>query len=65
MKILLTNIMYEKKLSVRQVSKMTGVPTSSLNDIMNEKSSPRLDTLEQIARGLKVRIQDLYESPYK
>lgn len=65
MKILLTNIMYEKKLSIRQVSKMTGVPTSSLNDIMNEKSSPRLDTLEQIAKGLKVRIQDLYESPYK
>ena len=34
------------------------------NDIMNGKS-PRLDTLEQLAAGLKVKISDLYDSPYK
>lgn len=65
MKILLGEIMYNKNLSVRQVSRLTGVPTSSLNDIMNGKSSPRLDTLEKIAIGLKIHISDLYESPYK
>lgn len=65
MKILLGEIMYSKNLSVRQVSRMTGVPTSTLSDIMNEKYSPRLDMLEKIAKGLKIHISDLYESPYK
>lgn len=44
---------------------ITGVPPSTINDIMNGKSSPRLDTLEAIAKGLKIHISDLYESPYK
>lgn len=64
MKILLDQIMYERNLSVRQVSTMTNVPKSTINDIMNG-TSPRLDTLEQLAIGLKVKISDLYESPYK
>lgn len=57
--------MLEKKLSIRQVSILTGVPRSTLSDIICCRISPRLDTLEQIARGLKIRISNLYESPYK
>lgn len=65
MKILLGEIMYRKNLSVRQVSKLTGVPSSTINDIMNGRYAPRIDTLEQIAKGLKIHITDLFESPYK
>lgn len=65
MKILLSKIMYEKNLSVRQVSIMTGVSKSAVNKIMNGEVSPTLDTLERLARGLKIHISDLYESPYK
>ncbi len=65
MKILLTQIMYEKNVSVRQLSQMTGIPKSTINNIMIEKYSPTLDNLEKIARVLKVRISDLYDSPYK
>lgn len=57
--------MMEKKLSIRQVAILTGVPRSTLNDIISGRTSPRLDTLEQLARGLKARISDLYDSPYK
>ena len=56
--------MYDRNLSVRQVEQMTGVPKSTINDIMNGKS-PRLSTLEQLAKGLNVRMTDLYDSPYK
>lgn len=56
--------MYDRNLSVRQVEQMTGVPKSTINDIMNGKS-PRLSTLEQLAKGLNVTISDLYDSPYK
>ena len=64
MEILLAEIMYKRNLSVRQVEQMTGVPKSTINDIMNGKS-PRLSTLEQLAKGLNVRMTDLYDSPYK
>ena len=65
MKILLSEIMNQKNLTIRQVSILTGVPRSTVADIMSERASPRLDTLEQLAKGLKVRITDLYESKYK
>lgn len=65
MKILLSQIMYEKNLSIRQVSIATGVSKSTINRIMREEVSPTADTLELLAKGLKVRISDLIESPYK
>ena len=65
MKILLTQIMYEKNVSVRQLSNMTGIPKSTNNNIMIEKYSPTLDNLERIAKALKVGMVDLFDSPYK
>ena len=65
MKILLTQIMYEKNISVRQLSNMTGIPKSTINNIMIEKYSPTLDNLERIAKALKVGMVDLFDSPYK
>ena len=57
--------MYEKNLSVRQVSIMTGVSKSAINKIMNGEVSPTIDTLERLAKGRKIRISDLLDSPYK
>lgn len=56
--------MISKNLTIRQVSNMTGVK-SSIQRIMNNEISPSADTLELLAKGLKVRISDLLESPYK
>ena len=65
MKILLDKIMYEKNLTVRQVSYMTGIPKSTISNICNGNRVPRLDTLEQLAKGLGVKITDLFESDYR
>lgn len=65
MEILLADIMYNKNLSVRQVSILTGLPKSTINDIMIGRTVPRLDTLECIAKGLNLRITDLFSSPFK
>ena len=65
MKILLAKIMLSKNLTIRQVSIMTGVPKSTINDIATGKTIPRLDTLECLAKGLKVSICDLFASEYK
>lgn len=64
MKVLLDKVMQYKNLSIRQVSILTGVPRSTIGDILNG-TMPRIDTLEAIAKGLKVRISDLYESDFK
>ncbi|MEY8285415.1 helix-turn-helix transcriptional regulator [Lachnospiraceae bacterium 50-23] len=65
MKILLNKIMYKDNLSVRQVSILTGIPRSTVADILTGRTSPRMDTMEQLAVGLKIPISDLYDSPYK
>lgn len=65
MKILLAKIMYEKNLSVRQVSTMTGISKSTISRIMNGDVSPSADALEALAKGLKIHITDLIESPYQ
>lgn len=65
MKILLDKIMLSKNLTIRQVSNMTGISKSSIQRIMNNEISPSADTIELLAKGLKVRISDLLDSPYK
>lgn len=65
MKILLDKIMIRKNLSVRQVSILTGISKSSIQRIASNEISPSADTLERLAKGLKVRIFDLIESDYK
>lgn len=65
MKILLKNIMRTKNLTARQVERMTGVSKSTINRIAADQLMPRIDTLEEIAKGLNIRISDLYESEYK
>ena len=65
MKILLEQIMYSKNVSLRQLSSRTGVSKSTIQRIANNEISPRLDTLEKLAIGLKCRMTDLFESEFK
>ena len=65
MKILLDKIMLSKNLTIRQVSNMTGISKSSIQRIMNNEISPSADTLERLAKVLKIHISDLLDSPYK
>ena len=65
MKLLLGEIMNKNNLSTRQVAEMTGISKSTINRIANEEISPTLETLELIAKGLNVRICDLFDSSFK
>lgn len=62
--MLLDKIMYERNLTVRQVSYMTGIPKSTISNIRGGHF-PRIDTMEQIAKGLNIKISDLYDSDFK
>lgn len=65
MKILLADIMYNKNVSARQLASMTEISKSTINNIANEVHSPTMDNMERLAAVLRVRISDLYDSPYK
>ena len=65
MKILVGNIINEKNLTRRQVEILTGIPRSTISDIISGRTSPRMDTLEKLAIGLKVHISDLIKSDFK
>ena len=65
MKILLSQIMYERNISDRQLERMSGVSKSTIHRIANEETSPTLETLVKLAIALHVRISDFFESDYK
>lgn len=55
----------KKGVSLEKLSEMTGISKSTLNNIDNGITSPKIIQLEQIAKALNVRITDLFESEYK
>lgn len=63
--VLLKEIRIQRKVSLTQLGMVTGVSKSSLQRIENNITSPNLNQLEKIAKGLKVHISDLYDSKYK
>lgn len=54
-----------KKMTLVELSELTGLSKSTLNNIENEKNSPTMAQMEAIAKALGVRITDLFESDYK
>lgn len=65
MKILVWNVRNEKGVSLRELSKLTGIGKSTLQRLENGEVYPRMDAMEKIAIALDVKISDLYESDYK
>lgn len=43
---------------------MTGVPKTTVQRIASGQRSPRMDTLEKIAKGLKVPFSSLYYTDF-
>ena len=65
MKILIGEILYKRGLSYRQLAIMTGLKKSTIANYCNGVYTPRIDDMELIAKALKVKITDLFESDYK
>lgn len=65
MKILLSQIMYARNLSVRQLAILSGVSKSAIQQTMKEDLNPTIRTLEKLAAGLKCKITDLFDSDFK
>lgn len=64
-KIKINNARQKKNLSTRDLAELIGIGKSTMNNIENNKTSPRLCHLEQMAKVLEVKITDLFDSEYK
>jgi transcriptional regulator with XRE-family HTH domain len=50
----------EQKLTLHQLAEMTSLSAPYLSQIENDKASPSITSLQQIARALKARIVDFF-----
>ena len=65
MKILLWEIRNRYNISLNKLSRQTGISKSTLQRIETGATSPTLDKLELIAKAMKIKITDLFDSDYK
>lgn len=56
----LYEIMESKGISIRELSRKSGVSRSQIERIRDEKSKPSLETLEPLAKALGVALTDLF-----
>ena len=57
-------IMNDRNLTYRQLSRMTGVSWSALHKIANFERSPTQDTMIAIAKGLNMKVDEVFVLEY-
>ena len=60
----LNQIMAERNLSYRQLERMTGVSHTMLNKISMGETDPTQTTMILIAKGLKMKVVDVFDLSY-
>lgn len=60
-KLLLWQQRAKRELTLIELSKLTGISKSTLNNFENERTSPTLNQLEKISAALNCEITDLFE----
>ncbi|WP_279160500.1 helix-turn-helix transcriptional regulator [Thomasclavelia cocleata] len=65
LKIKISEIRFNKNVSVRRLSILSGIPRATLSAMENGRYYPNIKHLELIAKALNVKMSDLYDSPYK
>lgn len=60
----LQTIMESKRITYRQLAKMTGVSKSTIHRIANFEQYPTQDIMISIAKGLKLKVTDIFYLDY-
>jgi transcriptional regulator with XRE-family HTH domain len=61
--LIIKQIRRDKKLSIRGLSALTGIPRSTLSDLENNKKAPTDQELKLVARALGVKEEQLWRQP--
>ncbi len=59
--ILIKPIRISKNITLAQLSRMTGISDTHINDVENNLKEPGISILVRIAHALKVDVTDLYK----
>lgn len=65
MKIMVWEARQSKNVTLEQLAKLTGISSTTLNEIENHNRDPKMGQMEAIARALDMDFEDLYESDCK
>lgn len=65
MKILLWDIRTKKNITLEKLASASGISKSTIQRIESGAISPTMNTMEKLAKGLDMKITDLFESDYK
>lgn len=55
--------MRDKNLTLNRVATLSGIRASTLNNIVNRGSAPRIDTIYKICAGLDISVHDFFDFP--
>ena len=58
---ILSQIMYENNITYRELSKLSGISISALNNIANFEKEPRQSTMIAIARALDMDVVEIFD----
>ena len=63
MKLRIKEVLKEKKVTALSLAEKIGIAQPSMSNIVNNKVTPSLDTIEKIANALDVPVSELIDEP--
>lgn len=64
-KNILSEILYEKNMTYRDLSRLSGVSKSTINRIANFETDPTQSTMISIARALNMNVVDIFNLEWR
>lgn len=65
MKILIWEMRTERKITLGKLAKESGISKSSIQRMESGIVSPTMDKMEKLAKAMRVKITELFDSDYK
>ena len=62
---MLFEILYEKELTYKELSRLSGISESTLNRIANYATDPKQSTMIAIARALNMDVTDIFNLDWR
>jgi transcriptional regulator with XRE-family HTH domain len=61
----LSLILYERNITYRELSRLSGLSISTLNNIANLRSDPKQSTMIAIAHALKMDVTEIFDLDWR
>ena len=59
----ITDYLKKNNLSINRLAELSNIRQSTLNNIINRGTIPRIDTIQAICEGLHISVKDFFDFP--